>query len=198
MKIIDISRSFAEDKDICIYPHKDLPIYLGHPCKAFDLLIKSHSGTYFETASHIFDDRENTDDIPLDKIFCNVSIADIPESVIGIGRKVLDQYASHVETGEGLLIRTGIRQECYLKRDAGTWMKERKVPVFGMDTELYDTGFEDPTGIFVELFEAGICIIAGLENLERITEKKAKLIVLPLKVKGISTVPCRAVVLEDD
>lgn len=196
MTIIDISRYFDDGREIDVRLHASLPVYKGYSCKAFDLFIKSHGGTYFETASHLFDGAPNTDEFPMESLFIDVSMLDVPDNVTAIDASVLKEHSEHLCQGDAVLIRTGCRQECFLERNSADWMKEMNIPLFGMDIELYDTGFENPTGVFVDLFRHGIAIIAGLVNLDRISSKRARLIVLPLKVKGVSTVPCRAVVLE--
>ena len=65
------------------------------------------------------------------------------------------------------------------------------------DLPLYDTGFDRPTGMLLDLFAAQIPIIANLEHLEQIDVDRAQLVVLPLKISGIGTVPCRAVLIID-
>jgi kynurenine formamidase len=72
-------------------------------------------------------------------------------------------------------------------------MRDVGVGFMGSDTPRYDTGFESPTGFFVELFEAGIPIIANIANLDRLPAEGFTLFALPLAVTAVCTVPCRVI-----
>jgi kynurenine formamidase len=47
----------------------------------------------------------------------------------------------------------------------------------------------------VELFEAGIPIVANIANLDRLPAHGFTLMVLPIAVAGVCTVPCRVIAL---
>jgi kynurenine formamidase len=83
----------------------------------------------------------------------------------------------------------------YFSRDAAAWMRDRRVALMGSDTPRYDTGFDEPTGFFEELFGARIPVVANVANLELLPSHGFTLVTLPLAVAGVCTVPCRVVAL---
>ena len=195
-EIIDLSVACSNTTDgFAITLQQDLPVYLGQECYAYDLAIKSHRGTYYETSSHVFRDGHDTDSVELDQFILPGYCVRITGADPCIDARALDEACCDITAGAGLLVLTGRRNEMYFSRDAAVWMAEHKVALMGADIERYDTGFENPTGFFIELFRTDIPIIAGLANLERLPAKDFRLIVLPLKIAGVCTVPCRAIAI---
>jgi len=80
------------------------------------------------------------------------------------------------------LINTGADTNKYFSRDAAQWMAQQKVKLMGGNTRRYDCGFENPTGFFLDLFQAGIPIIANLVNLDKLPETGFTVVALPLRI----------------
>lgn len=175
-----------------------LPVYLGHACQAYDLAIRSHTGTYFETSAHVFRGGMTTDRFPLDKLVLPGVCLQVKSSRRCIQAAELEKAAAALAWPEecALLIRvekTGPRNFNYFSREAAQWMRRRGVALMGSNTPRYDSGFDHPTGFFIDLFKAEIPIIANLTNLNRLPPAGFTLIVLPLNIRGVCTVPCRVV-----
>jgi len=196
MRVIDLSMPLVNAENIEIHRQDDPPVYLGHECYAWDLSMRSHTGTYFETASHVFRDGRNTSDVPVEDLVMPAARC-ILAGTAGITGSELAAAGAHVREGDALLVVTG-QAARYFERDAVRWMIDRGVRLLGADLYRYDTGFENPTGVFVDLFEAGIPIIAGVMNLDRLSRDRFELIVAPLPVQGIGTVPARVLAVERD
>jgi len=176
------------------------PVYLGHDCYAYDLTIPSHTGTYFETSSHVFRDGKNTETFPIDKLMApGLCLTPLTRERCITGAALdacVPSSARGTLSGCGLLVRAAshdIGVHSYFSRDAAVWMRDVGVSFMGSDTPRYDTGFESPTGFFVELFAAGIPIIANIANLDRLPAEGFTLFALPLAVTGVCTVPCRVI-----
>ena len=200
-RVIDLSMPCSNETDgIKISPREDVPVYLGCECYGYNLEIKSHKGTYFETSSHVFRDGKDTDQVPLDELI-------LPGLCLRISGDHRCITASDLEAACGsvnllpasaLLIDTG---PCnydnfkYFSRDAAQWMAERQVALMGSNTLKYDSGFENPTGFFIDLFKAEIPIIGYLLNLDKLGDDAFTLIVMPLSISGVCTVPCRVVAI---
>jgi len=194
LKIIDLSVVCSNNTPgVSIKLQDDLPVYLGYECYAYDLDIKSHTGTYFETSSHLFRNGTNTDRYPLDNLILPCFCARINSSQRCITASMLESAAGEIKPNHALLVDTCGDKGKYFSKDAAVWMAQKKVKLFGSNVNRYDTGFENPTGFFVDLFEAEIPIIASLRNLEMLERNGLTLIVLPLKIHGVCTVPCRVV-----
>jgi arylformamidase len=181
---------------------EERPRYLGHDCWAYDLAIPSHTGTYFETSSHVFRDGKDTETFPMDRLVApGVCLTPrIPDRCITADALEASVPAAARASlpGCGLLVHAPSGEpgaHAYFSRDAAAWMREHRVGFMGSDTPLYDTGFASPTGFFVELFEAGIPIVANIANLELLPSHGFTLVALPISVAGVCTVPCRLVAL---
>ena len=68
-RIIDLSMPCSNATDgFSVRLQDNLPVYFDRECYAYDLEISSHRGTYFETPAHVFRERMNTDQFPLEKL----------------------------------------------------------------------------------------------------------------------------------
>ena len=193
---IDITKTFRDNVDGRIIPHKeeDWPEYCGYKCAAYDLLINSHCYTYFETSAHLFRDGIKPIDVPIENFFLSATII-TPSGKEGITDQELEENAGEfIQSGDALLVHCEDGNR-YFERNAIKWMIEKGVKLLGSNLETYDRGFENPTGMFVDLFKANIPIIANITNLDKIPVNRAKLIVLPLKVPTVCLVPARAIVI---
>lgn len=174
---------------------KNLPVYVGQKCYAYDLEIKSHTGTYFETSAHVFRKGKNTDEIPLDKLILPGWCIKIKGKDKCITAERLDSLCGNLKPGCALLVDTGRDLKKYFSRDTAVWMATKKVALMGSNLPRYDTGFVNPTGFFIDLFKAEIAIIANITNLDKLPESGFVLVVMPLKVAGICTCPARVVAI---
>lgn len=112
--------------------------------------------------------------------------------------EIVAALCEEVRPGDTLIVDTQGRQDRWFSRSAGVWMVEKKIALLGATLPKYDTGFENPTGVFVELFRAHMPILAEIENVHQIAHQRVFLIVMPMKIEGVCTAPCRAVVLDGE
>ena len=194
--IVDLTMPCSNSTEgFSISRQQDPPTCLGHACHAWDLSIKSHSGTYFESSSHVFRDGRNTDAVPLNDLVLPGVCLRVAKPDRCIDAHDLDSVGAGLEPGSALLIDTMGATDKYFSRTAAAWMARRGVKLMGSNTLRYDSGFENPTGFFVELFGARIPIVANLVDLHRLPADGFRLVVLPLRISGVCTVPCRVVAI---
>jgi len=198
MKIIDLSVPFIEGKDVITQLHDKLPVYCGHECYAYDLHIKSHRGTYFETSAHVFRDGKNTADINVSDMVLPGYCMRCTACAHCITADHFEKLLGDIAPNSAVLIDTGQDRTQYFSRDAAQWLASHNVKLMGSNTGGYDRGFVNPTGFFIDLFKAEIPIIANLANLDILPKENFQIITLPLKVEGVCTVPCRVIVLIND
>ena len=198
-RIIELTVTCSHKTDgIEITLQDDLPVYLGQECYAYDLGIKSHTGTYFETSAHVFRDGKTTDEIVLERLVLPGRCVRIIEQDSCITAQMLDAACPDIEPDSALLVDVGDHLTKYFSRDAAQWMARKKVALIGSNLPRYDTGFENPTGFFIDLFKAKIPIIANITNLDKLPSSGFTLITLPLKIEGVCTVPARVVAVIED
>jgi len=197
-KVIDLSIPYSNQMEgVSVLLQDDLPVYVGRECYAYDLEIKSHTGTYFETSSHVFRNGSNTDSVPLERLILPGYCVRPEGTDRCITADDLELCNVKIEPGSALLVDVGDDTTRYFSRDAAVWMVEKNIALMGSNTVLYDCGFENPTGFFIDLFEAEIPIIANVTNLDKLPGDGFTLIVMPLSVEGVCTVPCRVAALAE-
>ena len=198
-RIIDLSiPCSSQSEGFTITRRGKPPVYLGHECYAYDLVIESHRGTYFETSAHVFREGRNTDQVPLEDLVLSGVCVRIEKSEQCICAGDLKSACGTLNPGCALLVDAGQGSDRYFSRDAAQWMAQNRVKLMGSSIPLYDRGFTNPTGFFIDLFKAEIPIIANLANLSKLPERGFTVIVLPLGITGICTVPCRVIAVEKE
>ncbi|MEN6385419.1 MAG: cyclase family protein [Phycisphaerales bacterium] len=198
MNIIDLSVPFIEGRDVISKLQDNLPVYYGYQCYAYDLHIKSHRGTYFETSAHVFRDGKSTADVAVSDLVLPGYCMRYAASDCCIRAEHFEKLLGNIAPNCAVLIDTGEDRTQYFSRDAAQWLAAHNVKLMGSSTDGYDRGFVNPTGFFIDLFKAEIPIIANLTNLHLLPKENFQIIVLPLKVTYVCTVPCRVITLIND
>jgi kynurenine formamidase len=82
--------------------------------------------------------------------------------------------------------------------DLARWLVDRGVALIGVEPpSVADVNDMDQlTAVHRVLLEAGMVIVEGLTNLDKITSEEIQLIVLPLKVRDGDGAPVRAIAIE--
>jgi kynurenine formamidase len=200
MRIIDLSKPLIDGQTIrCQIPDK-LPVYEGYSCEEYRFEFRSHFGCYYETSAHLFRSGTMTCDVPVEQFFLPAVIARLEDDKTGaVEPEDLERcLGGELRPGDALLVDARGRQDAWFSRRCGTWMAEKGVALLGSNLEKYDTGFVNPTGVFVELFKAEIPIIANIEKLEEISQPRFFLLALPMAIERVCTVPCRVIALEGE
>ncbi len=178
---------------------------------ASDLEIYSHAGTHMDAPLHFGISDVSIDRIPLQKLICDCHIIHIsdPQPSQILGPELLDPVLKDIRHGHGIVLRTGWSRfvnEPAIYRD--------KLPRIGEDLarrlaglEISMLGVEPPSVADVNnieelqrihriLLEAGIIIIEGLCNLERLRSPFARVMAFPLKIEGGDGAPARVLATE--
>jgi len=196
MRIIDLSKPLIPGQNCeCTVPD-NLPVYMGLACEEYRYAFRSHVGCYFETAAHLYRGGTMTGDVPIEQLIGPAVVARLDPAKSGAIEP--DEIRPKLQPGDVLLVDAGKNTNRFFSRAFGRWLAENKVRLLGATLPLYDTGFTNPTGVFIELFQADIPIIAELQNVDQITHERIVLIVLPLAVENVCTVPARVVALDGE
>jgi kynurenine formamidase len=200
MRIVDISKALRCGEEISCEIPAALPVYMGHECEEYRFELRSHVGCYFETPGHLFRGGEMTCDVPVERLFMPALVVRLDGGRDGAIEADEIEGALHQEVrpGDAVIVDTQGQAARYFSRACGAWMVARKVALVAATLAKYDTGFVNSTGVFMEWFEAGIPILAEIENVERIAHERVFLIVMPMKIERVCTAPCRALVLDGE
>lgn len=170
------------------------------------------TGTYLETAAHVFRDRERIGEIPLERTVLVPAVA----VQLGCGpresiqRQVLERAVSEVLAppyeGVALLVGTGwdkmwedpafVDNGPFFSEDAIEYVVEMGFGILGGDTARFDNP-DAPTGHLYKLFSTDALLLAPLYNLGEVGNAVGWLIAAPLKMEGASASPVRAVWVEE-
>jgi kynurenine formamidase len=122
------------------------------------------------------------------------------------------KHAPQVAKGDALLLATGwgaiwnkpgyVLQCPNMKRNALDWVLAQPISIFGVDIPCIEASWseDDPAekgSLLKELFRKDILLLGPLVSLESTRSNTGTLVCLPLKLKGTSGAPCRAVFIEE-
>lgn len=198
MRIIDISKPLRCGYELTCDIPSALPVYEGFPCEEYRFSFGSHTGCYFETSAHLFRGATMTADVPVERLFLPAVVARLDADRQGIiePQEFAAALAEPLQPGDALIVDARGREDRFFSRDSGAWLARNQVSLLAATMRHYDTGFDHPTGVFVELFRAEIPILAETRNVDRIEHSRVFLIVLPMLIERVCCAPCRAVVLD--
>jgi kynurenine formamidase len=179
---------------------------------ASELRIYSHAGTHMDAPVHFNVSGLTIDRIPLESCILDCYLVDIKDVKPGslISSSVLDFLSGLDMQGKGIILRTGWskylgNQEIFRNKlpriDIALAEKivELGVRLVGVEPpSVADVNNpEEVTCIHTILLKAGVIILEGLINLEKIEKNPVKIIALPLRIKEGDGAPARVVAIYD-
>jgi kynurenine formamidase len=167
------------------------------------LTVSTHQGTHLDAPFHFIRDGVTVDRLDPAKCIGRAFKIDLggkkPREPIGVA-DVLPHQGKLVE-GSFVLLRTGwdkvypdaryFSDFPYLTKELADWFADRKVGLVGMD--MPTPNGTDWKYIHERMLGAGIVIVEGLADLDRIGAEEFLFIGLPLKIRGRDGSPIRAV-----
>jgi arylformamidase len=166
------------------------------------------TSSYLETAAHLYPERIKVADLPLDRLFTEAVVLQIPlgpkQAITSAAiQQALAACGEALRPGDSLLISTGwdaqwdapnfISESPYFAAEAIDWILAQKIGLLGSDASQWDNGKQ---GFFPRYFQTEMLLLGPLVKLNTITHARARLITLPLKVMGTCAAPCRVIVEE--
>lgn len=171
------------------------------------IFLSSHSGTHLDAPFHFIDGGFTIDKIPLERLVSNAVLCKLkkgPDETIT--RKDIVEFETKngkIRPGASVIFQTGwyrrLEQKDYFTKNPGLsdsaakHLVLRKVGLVGIDSPSIDAGKDSKFSAHHVLLKKGILILENLCNLEKIKGNSFKLVVLPLKLKGATGSPVRAI-----
>ena len=163
-----------------------------------------HTGTHLDAPLHFVADGDDTRSLALTTLVGTCRVVAIPDTDI-ITRSLLEQYVG-VEVPSRLLLRTDnslVRWEedpfrssfTALAADAAEWLVDNQVELIGIDY-LSIQKYADSPATHQILLQNRVVILEGI-YLGHVEPGTYQLVCLPLKIKGLEGVPCRAVLYQN-
>ena len=184
-----------------------------------------HGGTHLDAPVHFAKGRMSVEQIPLDQLVGAAAVVDVstkvesaPDYQVTVAELQAWEQAHGPLTGLIVLIRTDYSKrwpdaERYLGTaergepavaklhfpgihpEAARWLTEKHVKAVGIDTASIDYGQSTAFETHRILYERNIPGLENLTNLSEIPATGATVIALPMKIKGGSGAPLRAVAM---
>ena len=208
-RIIDLTLLLSDgDRGVSITPARRLET---DGWNATTLNLYSHCGTHMDAPIHFGVTDQTIDQLPVDKLMGPAWVVNLDpvEPRLLIEPHHLGDIADKLQPGESLIIRTGwssnYGQPAYrdelprISENLARWCVDRKVRMLGVEPpSVADVNnAKELTTVHKILLAAGIIIIEGLTNLDKISRDKVTLVALPLKITGGDGAPARVLAIEE-
>lgn len=185
------------------------------PCRGFAskiLMFSDHIGTHVDAPFHYFPEMGTIESVKPDQLIGSAVYLDLspkradqpitPEMLETAERDA----GVRVEHGDILLFRAwpghhmddGFFQCAGLNGAAADWAVARGIKVLGCDLATPDDPRDMTRPVHLALLGRGILIIEELGNLEQLAVPRFQFVGLPLKVRGATGSPIRAVAILED
>ena len=184
------------------------PDWMDFPVYAESISMPMQTGTYIETAGHVYPNQITTAQIPLERTillpsFClqmpSSARSEITKAMI---LDALTRIGSPSLIGKGLIISTGwfkhwfdpeyLSDGPFFSPDVMEFMVASKVGLLGSDMPCWDSPTH-PTGHLLTYFKSDGLMLAPLYDTDRLGEGSGQLIAIPLAIEDTSASPVRAV-----
>ena len=222
-KPLDLTLSVS--KTLPMFPGSPRPQFIewsNIECDGYNLELffaSTHSGTHIDAPYHFAKTGKKVDQILLERLIGRATLIKLDG-----GRASRPNYAitkddiqSFEETYTSkedcaitqkamVIFYTGWQKEHLTKKDyftanpgldksAARYLASKKISMVGIDSPSIDVGCDSAFAAHHILADAGIPIVENLTNLQKIDSVKFDFVVLPLKLKGASGSPVRALAL---
>ncbi|MDE1866163.1 MAG: cyclase family protein [Thaumarchaeota archaeon] len=173
------------------------------------IFFSSHSGTHLDAPYHFIEKGFKIDSIPLSRLITTAILCNIKKgpngSITQSDIVAFEARNGKIPSNSAIVFRTGwtknITRKDYFTKNPGLstsaakYLSERKINLIGIDSPSIDLGKDSKYSAHHVLLKNNVLILENLCNLDRIKRTTFKLIVLPLKLKGATGSPVRAVAL---
>ena len=211
MKILDLTLTISDK--IPTFPGSPKPSYIpwenikdsGYNLEL--LFLSSHTGTHLDAPYHFLEKGAKIHNISLKKLISNAVLIKTRkkrnESITKTDIQKFEKRHGKIEGFSSVIFWTGwqrnLQKECYFTKNPGLsvsaakYLASKKIGLVGIDSPSIDLGTDSKFSVHQIFAKKGMLIVENLANLEKIKSSKFHLVVLPLKLKGATGSPVRAV-----
>ncbi|PBO83953.1 MAG: cyclase [Nitrosopumilales archaeon] len=175
------------------------------------LFLSSHTGTHLDAPYHFLEKGAKIHEISLKKLVSNAvlikSRKKSNESVTKTDIEKFEKKHGKIVSFSSVIFYTGwqrnLQKKYYFTKNPGLsvsaakYLASKKVSLVGIDSPSIDLGTDFKFPVHHIFAKKGMLIVENLANLEKIKSSKFHLVVLPLKLKGATGSPVRAIAFVD-
>jgi arylformamidase len=208
--VIDLSLEI--NADLQVFPGSPQPLFIKwtkyevHSYDSEIMMMSTHTGTHMDAPSHFLANTASIDMIGVERLVSPALLLDLPK---GANEEItLDdlRVINEIDQGISIVFRTGwqkmIAGRDYMKSNPGlsvaaaALLADKNVNAVGIDSPSIDIGSDEHFSTHKTLLSNGILIVENLCNLESLEHKGTfTLLINPLKLKGASGSPVRALAI---
>lgn len=211
-RVIDVSLPI--DPDLLVWPGNPgvaitptSRISRGDSSNVSEVRLGSHTGTHVDPPSHFLDGGTTAEDLPLDVMIGETTVADLRGVAGPIGPGELEDLSLSEYVIRLLLLTDNSAlwaadphafpdEYVSLSPDGARWLVENGIRLIGIDFLSIEARGASGHPTHRTLLEAGVVILEGLD-LSGVEPGAYTLVCSPLKIAGGDGAPARAVLLED-
>lgn len=206
MKIIDLSLdiyhqapTFTWDPKCSIITHNTIES-IGYNIS--EISMSTHQGTHLDAPYHFFNNGKTVNKVNLNICCGEAILVDVSykKNKEPIKIKDFEKYRKNINPGSRIIYRTGwdkvfpdkkyFSDFPYMTLELAKWFTKQKVILVGIDTPTPNS--VDWLKIHKILLGAGIILVEGLANLDKIKKNNFMFFAAPLKLKDRDGSPIRA------
>jgi kynurenine formamidase len=208
--VIDLSLEI--NADLQVFPGSPQPLFIKwtkyevHSYDSEIMMMSTHTGTHMDAPSHFLANTASIDMIGVERLVGPALLLDLPK---GANEEItLDdlRVINEIDQGISIVFRTGwqkmIANRYYMTSNPGlsvaaaAFLADKNVNAVGIDSPSIDIGSDEHFSTHKTLLSNGILIVENLCNLESLENKGTfTLVINPLKLKGASGSPVRALAI---
>jgi arylformamidase len=208
--VIDLSLEI--NADLQVFPGSPQPLFIKwtkyevHSYDSEIMMMSTHTGTHMDAPSHFLANTASIDMIGVERLVSPALLLDLPK---GANEEItLDdlRVINEIDQGISIVFRTGwqkmIANRDYMTSNPGlsvaaaALLADKNVNAVGIDSPSIDSGSDEHFSTHKTLLSNGILIVENLCNLESLEHKdRFTLLINPLKLKGASGSPVRALAI---
>jgi len=214
VKIIDLTQTIRQEMHTFDAHVKPLTIPWTkmdiHGYESELIFMSTHTGTHMDAPYHFDLAGKSIDKIPVDAFVADATLLNIKKGAKGYVTKddiVSCEKRVRISSSNAVIISTGweahwekndyLSSNPGLSKDAAAYLVSKKVSMAGIDTANIDHPSDSNFTVHKILLPEGVLIVENLCNLKSIKQSSFRLIVLPLKIKGASGSPVRAIAISE-
>ena len=215
MKILDLTLTISNK--IPTFPGSPQPNFIPWEKIKDDgynlelLFLSSHTGTHLDAPYHFLEKGSKIHEISLKKLVSNAVLIKSRkkrnETITKTDIQKFEKKYGKIESFSSVVFWTGwqrnLQKDNYFTKNPGlsvsaaNYLASKKVSLVGIDSPSIDLGADSKFPVHHIFSKKGILIVENLANLEKIRFPKFHLVVLPLKLKGATGSPVRAIAFVD-
>tara|TARA_B100000745_G_scaffold19469_1_gene13560 strand:+ start:727 stop:1374 length:648 start_codon:yes stop_codon:yes gene_type:complete len=211
MKVIDLTLTVSNK--IPTFPGSPQPNFIPWENIKEDgynlelLFLSTHTGTHMDAPHHFLEKGAKIHEISLKNLVSEAvlikSRKKSNESITKTDIQKFEKKHGKIDGFSSVIFLTGwqrnLQKKYYFTNNPGLsvsaakYLASKKISLVGIDSPSIDLGADSKFPVHQIFAKKGMLIVENLANLEKIKSAKFHLIVLPLKLKGATGSPVRAI-----